>query len=166
MAVVLAMFAAVSCLFPCTCAPTDAPSCSVQASARTTSPSGSLIKRRRPGPKPMQLSAEEIRAKFHMSQPDAARALGISVRSTLLVPVIACVCASACCPVFRLLIESIDAPIPGAHTIKVLPTVRRVGAMALEITHNSPNQGTIQILLSQTGEMRGGQKWEIPMEAG
>ena len=78
-AAVLAMFSAVLCLFPSTCAPADAPSCSVQASARPTCPSGSVIKRRRPGPKPIELSAEEIRAKFHMSQPDAARALGISV---------------------------------------------------------------------------------------
>ena len=71
-------------------------------------------------------------------------------------------------PAVRLLIESIDAPIPGAHTIKILSTVRRVGAMALEITHDSPDQGTIQILLGppQTGQLQGGKKREIQMEAG
>ena len=36
--------------------------------------------RRRPGPRSVELSAEKIRAQFHLSQPDAARALGISVR--------------------------------------------------------------------------------------
>ena len=68
-AVVLGAVVVAACLLP-TGAPADTPA--VPAA------------RRRPGPRPVELSAEKIRAQFHLSQPDAARALGMSVREVLL----------------------------------------------------------------------------------